>query len=160
MRTRYAFLFAMVLLSGCGFKLRGLVTMPTWLTNVAIIVKEAHRDFIPMLRDPLQGYGISVTTDPLKASYWLIIEKDSEQRQLTSVGASTTPRQYELTYSVIFSVMKANGEPIITSNTVSVTRQFTVNNNRILGSDSEGMMINNEMRHDAALQIINRISRK
>jgi LPS-assembly lipoprotein len=161
MFKRLSVILMLIGLTGCGFKLRGMVDMPAWLNNIAIVVQEAHRDVLPMLKDQLQGYGIRIISDPTHADYLLIIEKDGTQQQITSVSASTSPRQYQLIYTVQFSLInKITGKPVISSGHVLVTRQLTVNNDRILGSDSEGLTIHIEMRRDAVMQIINRISRK
>lgn len=160
MFKRSAVLLFLVFLSGCGFKLRGIMDRPAWLDNIAISVKEAHQDLASMLKEGLQSYGVRVITDPTQADYLLIIEKDIDQQQITSVSASTTPRQYILTYTVIYSLLKVGGKPIVSSNALSVSRQLTVNNDRILGSDSEAFKIRVEMRREAAMQIINRLSRK
>ncbi|MDP1601694.1 MAG: LPS assembly lipoprotein LptE [Legionella sp.] len=161
MFKRLAIFFMVICITGCGFKLRGLADMPAWLNNIAIIVQEAHRDLVPMLKDQLEGYGVRIIPDPAHADYLLIIENDNTQQQITSISASTTPRQYQIIYTVHFSLIsKLTGKPIISSAHVLVTRQLTVNNDRILGSDSEGSTIHTEMRRDAVMQIINRISRK
>lgn len=159
MFRRVSLLLIVILITGCGFKLRGFVDLPPWLNNIAIVAHDAHRDLVPMLKDQLQAYKLNVISDPTKAAYLLIIEKDLSQQIITSISASTTPRQYQLVYTVQYSLIKADGQPIISSNSVSITRQLTVNNDRILGSDSEGMMIHREMHRDAVMQIINRISK-
>lgn len=154
-------LFALILLiTGCGFKLRGMVDMPLWLNNIAIVTQQAHRDLMPMIKDQLQAYHRRVISDPSQATYILIIENDLSQQLLTSVSSSTTPRQYQLIYTVQYSVVNTNGTPIIASNRVTVTRQLTVNNDRILGSDSESAVIYHEMHRDAVIQMINRLSKK
>ncbi|WP_231950412.1 LPS-assembly lipoprotein LptE [Legionella spiritensis] len=134
--------------------------MPTWLKNVALIIESAHRDLEPTLKDQLQAYNVTISPSAAKASYLLIIEKDENQQQITSVSASTTPRQYQLFYRVWFRLVSNNGNVIIPSSQVTVTRQLTVNNDRILGSDSEEITIHREMRRDAAMQIIYRLNRK
>ncbi|MDF1928913.1 hypothetical protein PGH45_00900 [Legionella pneumophila] len=40
-----------------------------------------------------------------------------------------------------------------------MSRQLTVNNDRILGSNEEQALLVSEMRRDAAIQIINRLNR-
>jgi len=160
MRKRLALLVCFFLITSCGFKLRGTAEMPVWLNNVAIVVQSAHRDLLPLIKDQLQSYSIRVIDNPTQADYVLVLEKDSFQQQITSVGASTNPRQYLLLYTVQFSLLKVKGKPLISSGSVIVSRQLTVNNDRILGSDYEESMINREMRQDAAMQIMNRISRK
>lgn len=146
------------LVSGCGFHLRGFNDMPGWLNNVAIVIENAHRDLGPILKNQLEAYNIHVTPDPLQADYLLIIEYDGIQQQMTNVAASTTPRQYLLIYDVQFT-LKAKKDIIIPSNHVAATRQLTINNDRILGSNSEETLISAEMRRDCAMQIINRLGR-
>ncbi|WP_419421000.1 LPS assembly lipoprotein LptE [Legionella sp. D16C41] len=145
-------------ITGCGFKLRGFTEMPIGLTNVAIIIRSTQHDLAPMLKDNLQGYGIRVVDNPTQANYLLILEKDSMQQQITSVSASTNPRQYLLIYTAQYSLVKVGGEQVIMSRTVMSNRQFTVNNNRILGSDSEEIMLYREMRQDAVRQIMSQLS--
>jgi LPS-assembly lipoprotein len=151
--------FAM-LLAGCGFHLRGFKDMPGWLNNVAIVIQNAHRDLGPLLKDQLEGYKIRVNPNPTAADYLLIIESDAIQQQITNVSASTAPRQYLLIYAAQFKLVRAKGAVVIPSTIVSVTRQLTVNNDRILGSNSEETLLSAEMRRDAAMQILNRLSRE
>ena len=149
-----------ILLTGCGFHLRGTGQGPTWLSQVGIVLQKGHRDLVPFLKDQLQGFNISVAPSPGQALYLLIIENDSIQRQITSVSASTTPRQYELLYAVTFTLISTKGNILVPSTTVSVNRQLTVNNDRILGSTYEESTLLREMQRDAVMQIINRLSRK
>ncbi len=144
-------------LLGCGFHLRGFVTMPSGLHDMAIIVENANRDLAPMLKEQLNAYHILVPDDPERAHYWLIIESDQEDQHITSVSSSTTPRQYQMTYQVTFKLEAASGKEIIPSTHVTTTRQLTVNSNRILGSSDEENTLKHEMRKDAVIQILDRI---
>ncbi|MDP3561883.1 MAG: LPS assembly lipoprotein LptE [Legionellaceae bacterium] len=157
---RRAFLvFVIFFLSSCGFHLRGMIDMPTWLNNVAIIIEKGHRDLKPLLQEQLEAYHIRVTSDITHARYWLIIEQDSEQQHITSVSSSTTPRQYQMTYTVRYKLQEANGKTIIPPCNVVTTRQLTVNSNRILGSNDEEEILKKEMRQDAVIQILDRIGK-
>lgn len=148
------------LITACGFKLRGTADLPSWLNQVAVVIQNAHRDLGPMLKDQLQAYKIALASSPGDASYLLIIEEDRSQQQITSVSASTTPRQYQMFYSVKFKLIARNGKVMVPDSLVTVTRQLTVNNDRILGSDAEETTIYKEMRRDAVMQIISRLNRK
>ena len=151
-------IIALLLLSSCGFHLRGVAEIPNWLNNIAIVVENGSRELEPLLTEQLQSYRVNLSTSKTNAQYWLIIENDSFQKQITNVSASTTPRQYILIYSIQFSLIKNKGDALLSSNTVSVTRQFTLNNNRILGSDYEEMTFKREMEREAVGLIISRIS--
>lgn len=157
MRLRLGLWLAMFLLTSCGFVLRGTLNKPLWLQNITIIVNDAEQGLGVVLTRQLQSLGVYVNPIARQANYLLVIEKSLHQQQITSVSASTTPRQYQLSYTVIFSLIKASGEPIISSSAITVSRQFTLNNNRILGSDFEGSLIEAEMQREAALQLYNRL---
>ncbi|MFI4918275.1 MAG: LPS assembly lipoprotein LptE [Legionellales bacterium] len=146
-----------LLLSACGFHLRGMIDVPKWLTNVAISSKSNDLEFVSMLKSTLEGYHIEVNPEPALAHYWLIINHVTYQRQIVSVGASTNPRQYQLTLSVGYMLQTRKGQIIKASRQVSVSRQLTVNNDRILGSNDEETILINEMRQEAVVQLINRL---
>lgn len=134
--------------------------MPSWLNHVAVVIDDAHRDLGPLLKEQLEAYHIVVVPDPTQADYLLIVEGDHNTQQLTSVSASTTPRQYQLFYTVRFRLVKNKGPVIIPSTQLGVSRQLTVNNDRILGSDFEESTLYHEMRRDAVMQMIIRLNRK
>lgn len=149
--------FILLLLTSCGFHLRGIVNMPPWLNNVAIIIEQAHRDLCPQLKEQLESYKV-YTTDPAQAQYWLIIEHDQFQQEITSISSSTTPRQYQLIYKVWFKLCEKQGKEIIPLGKATVIRQATINGDRILGSNDEEAIIKAEMIREAVIQIINRLN--
>lgn len=147
-------------LSACGFHLRGLVELPVWLTQVAIINQDGNnRELVSFLKEQLEGYKVHVHSDPLQAAHWLIINRSSFQQQITSVGASTNPRQYQLSLTVEFMLQTRKGQIIKPPRDVVVIRQMTVNNDRILGSNDEERLLMSEMLQEAAVQILNRLGR-
>ena len=147
------------LLCGCGFHLRGIVDIPRWLNNVCIIVQEANHDLEPLLQRRLEAYNVHINPDPALATYWLIIESDAIRQEISGISSSTVPRQYQLIYTLRFKLQRAKGEELIPSKQIIETRQATINGNRILGSNEEEDLLKAEMRRDAVIQIINRLSK-
>ncbi len=156
---RFYLIFALLLTASCGFHLRGVLDMPRWLNNVTIEIQNAHRHMGSLLSDQLRAYHINVIPDPSLADYWLIIAQDDFQQQISSISSSTTPRQYQLIYTVQFKLQRAKGKEVMPLSKVVVTRQITLNSDRILGSTNEEDQSKQEMRRDAAIQIIDRLSR-
>ena len=162
MRLFYClFLLLTLTLVGCGFHLRGIVDADSlrWLNNVAIVIQQAHQDLEPLLREQLKAYKINVVNDPSLAQYWLIVEQEDFQQNISSVSSSTTPRQYEITYKVYFKLQGAKSAEVIPLSQITISRQITLNSNRILGSKDEVELQKSEMRDDAVMQIMNRLSR-
>lgn len=148
------------LLCACGFHLRGMVDVPTWLDQVSIIAKNENKILADLLEAQLDAYNIKVIEDPSLAKYWLMINSSSVRQQIISIGASTNPRQYQLIMTTNFSLKTRKGQIVKPARDVFVSRQFTANNDRILGSNDEEAILINEMRQDTVIQIINRLSKK
>jgi LPS-assembly lipoprotein len=146
-------------LTGCGFHLRGMAEIPPWLTNVTIMGDGAQVPLSTMTRSYLEGYHIHVNPDPSTAAYWLIINRADYRQQIVSIGASTNPRQYQLILTVNFVLQNNQGRIVVPPQQVVVTRQFTINNDRILGSNAEEDHFIREMRHEAIVQMVNILCR-
>lgn len=157
--VKYASLLIVFLLCSCGFHLRGMINVPEWLDNVSIISKDGNKELAAKLKSVLEGYKIQVNDDPALAKYWLMINRSNLQQQIVSIGASTNPRQYQLIMTTEFSLVTPKGQVVKPVRQVTVTRQLTVNNDRILGSNEEESILISEMRQDTVIQIINRLSR-
>ncbi len=151
-------LLLVLLLSACGFHLRGMSNVPSWLNNVAIISENNDKQFVAILQSRLEGSKVEVNPDPTHAQYWLIVNEVNLQQQIISVGASTNPRQYTLTLTVVFVLKTRSGQVVNAPGKISVSRELTLNNNRILGSKDEESILIGEMKQDAVTQIIYRLS--
>ncbi|KTD03493.1 LPS assembly lipoprotein LptE [Fluoribacter gormanii] len=151
-------LLMLLLLSSCGFHLRGMSNIPNWLNNVAIISENNDKQFVSILQSRLEGSKIDVNPDPSQAKYWLIIDEVSLNQQIISIGASTNPRQYTITLTVAFVLKARSGQIADTPEKIYVSRELTLNNDRILGSKDEESILIGEMKQDAVTQIIYRLS--
>ncbi|ARB93829.1 LPS assembly lipoprotein LptE [Legionella longbeachae] len=144
-------------LPACGFHLRGVSNVPSWLNNIALISENNDKQFISIIESRLEGSKIQIN-EPSHAQYWLLINEVNLQQQIISVGASTNPRQYTLTLTVIYILKTRKGQELTPPSRVSVSRQLTLNNDRILGSKDEESILIGEMKQDAVTQILYRLS--
>jgi len=147
------------IITGCGFRLRGAADIPKWLNHVAVISQNGNFELVAVLKSRLDSYGIEVTDDPIRANFLLIIESSDYQTKIISVGASTNPRQYQMILTTAYQLQDRKGKIIKTPGIAVVTRQLTMNNDRILGSTDEETTLLREMRQDTVTQIFNKISR-
>lgn len=141
-----------LLVASCGFHLRGMMEAPSWLRGIAISAEALDVELVSMLKSQLKHYKIEVYPDITKAPYLLITQSRFEKR-IISVGASTNPRQYQLLLTIELMLQSKNAEIIVPKRQLLVTRQLTVNNDRILGSNEEERILMNEMRQDALIQL-------
>ena len=143
--------------TGCGFHLRGQLDLPTWLEQIEVVNQHVHRDLNLAVKNVLQSnitHQVALASSEQK---WLILEKDTLVQHVSSISSGTTARQYQLIYTVQFRVEAAQQKITYESQTVTVTRQLTVNSERILGSSDEQQTLENEMRQEAAWLILDRL---
>jgi LPS-assembly lipoprotein len=158
MKRTLAALGFILLLSSCGFHLRGqLDSVPTWLNPISVIA-DGNTPLSSTLQALLESYKINVTNEPSQANYWIMLKPEQLGRQIISVGASTNPRQYQLMLSIVFSLQDKKGRILKPESVITVRRQLTINNDRILGSNDEEVQLITEMRQDACMQLINRLA--
>ncbi|PJD94354.1 MAG: hypothetical protein CK426_03465 [Legionella sp.] len=149
-----------LLLCSCGFHLRGMIDIPTWLSPVAVVSHANSKELEDLLKSQLKAYKITLSEEPSKAQYWLIINYSTLTQKLVSIGSSTNSRQYQLILTTEYQLNKSNGQVIKSPRTIQVSRQFTLNNDRILGSNQEESLFIGEMRQETAVQMINRLSKQ
>lgn len=145
-------------LTGCGFHLRGISTLPSWLTHIAVISENDDKQLMSILESRLESAKIQVDSDPSLAQYWLIVNEINLQQQIISIGSSTNPRQYTLTLTVTYVLKTRKGQELAPPGQVRASRQLTLNNDRILGSKDEETILIGEMKQDAVTQIIYRLA--
>ena len=150
--------FLIVVISGCGFHLRGIQNKPRWLNTVAIINQTPDSYIEKSLRVVLDAYKIAVTENHTQADAWIILKGAGYTQTISSVGSGSNPRQYLLIYFIDYSIQKPNGDLIQNHTHLTVSRQLTINNNRVLGSDQEASLLIAEMRQEVIIKLLNRLN--
>jgi LPS-assembly lipoprotein len=151
-------------LSNCGFSLRGSQALPESLNTVVINASMQHSPLNRALDARLPVYQLrSVNADSEAvedinptSSVLLNLQPETLDRRLLSVFSSGQVAEYELIYSVDYQVIFPNAEPI--NNTVSVSREYQDDPQRILAKSRELELIMDEMRMETADRIIRLLS--
>lgn len=156
------FVVGLALITSCGFRLRGTSGQtPTHLkSGIAIKVENATNDWERVLESRLEAADIPLIQDEKQAPYVLVIQKENLTQNITGVSSSSTPRLYQLTYTVWFTLKTAHNKTLIKPTAVVVTRPLTINNDRVLGSRNEGEKLKHEMKDDAASKIMSYLYRQ
>jgi LPS-assembly lipoprotein len=97
-------LAAVALLSACGFHLQGHVPLPDSIKTPFVQAPDRQSEFVQSLQRALLTSGAHPVKQKDKASAVVSIIKDEVVRRTLSVSAANQPNEYELTYTVRFSV--------------------------------------------------------
>lgn len=146
-----------VLVSGCGFHLRGAVEYPPSMQRTFIdgsLTSPVVRD----LRLNLEASGVHVAETAQAAGATLRILAESFDRRVLSVQSNAQVSEYELIYRVRFSVTRADGVVLLAPQEVQVNREYRYDPNQVLGATSEESILQQEMQRDVTQLILRRLA--
>lgn len=143
---------AMVLLTACGFQLRGSAVS----THVESARVEAlgrvglERD----LRRALEQAGVVLTDDAERAQVAISLLRDETERRTLSVTERVRTAEYELTRSVRYRVSARGEEVLIDDRTISASRSYVIDRDNLVASDQEAQILEQELGADLVAQIV------
>ena len=152
-----------LILSGCGFHLRGTssVALPPELS--ALRVTMGGTGYPPLLvevRNALLALGNVRLTDDVSASVPVLqLLGESSTSQVLAIDSSGRISAYLLNYRVDYSLIGADKKPLLQSQSVKLQREYGFDRLNVIASEKQSEFLQNEMRRDVAQQILRRLAR-
>lgn len=145
----------LLLLSACGFHLRGSVTErvqlpPTFLAGQAGPLQREVRHYLTISEAPL-------VEEQKDAQLVIRLIGEDIQRRVLSVGATGKVQEYEVHYAATYAAERANGEVIIPREILDQQRSYTFNEAEVLAKDVEQERLVQDMRRDVVRQMMRRL---
>jgi len=151
----------LAMLAGCGFHLAGRAPLPESMKSAYVQATDQQTDFVQSLRKALLTSGARPAFAKTAASSVVNILKDEVLRRTLSVSALNKPNEYEVTYSVRFSVSagdKAGGKELLAPQEISATRSYSFDETRLLAKEHEEAILRQAMAHDLADRVVRQLS--
>jgi LPS-assembly lipoprotein len=148
---------ALLACGACGFHLQGSQPLPAVLHVAYVQAKDRQSDFVQDLRKELLASGARLTTSSEDATAVVHVVNDDFTRRVLSVSASDQPAEYELTYTVRFSVSAADRE-LLAVQEVSAVRDYTFNETILLAKENEEAILREALAHDLADVVMRRLA--
>ncbi len=147
-----------LLLSSCGFHLRGEMPLAAPLHRMYVQSTDPYGTLTRNIKQSLKMSDVTLTDNTSEATTILSITHDDTSQQLLSVSGTQQTRQYKLIVTVVFEVNDNHGRTIVSPQALSDSRVITVQSNQILGSSSEANLYYQQMRRALASAIMYRLS--
>ena len=144
-------------LTGCGFHLEGRTPLPESMKRAYVQATDMQTDFAQSLRKALLTSGSRPPSDRKAASSIVNIIRDDVARRTLSVSAQNKPNEYEITYTVRFSVT-AGDQELLAPQDISATRSYSFDETRLLAKEHEESILRQAMAHDLADRVIRQLS--
>ncbi|MEA9392265.1 LPS assembly lipoprotein LptE [Acerihabitans sp. TG2] len=150
--------FAVLVTAGCGYHLRGTTSVPKELKTLTLNSYDPYGPLTRSVREQLRLSDVTVVKDKdprSKKLPSLRITGSSEGRQTISIFRDGKTAEYQLVLEVNAQVLIPGKDlfPI----TIRVFRSFFDNPLTALAKDNEGDIIRQELREQAAQQLVRKL---
>lgn len=145
------------LLSGCGFRLQGHNPLPAQFRMSYVDAGDRQSDFVQGLRNALLTNGVQLTEDTKSATATVHVLDDKHTQRILSVSPDNLPREYELTYTVRFSVT-AGDQELLAPQEVATTREYSFAVSELLAKENEEAVLQAALAHDLVDVVMRRLS--
>jgi LPS-assembly lipoprotein len=142
-----------VLLSACGFQLRGTGTNALSVKEMDVSARNAYGQTVVQLRQVLERSGVKVHAG---APYRLVLTNEQETSRSASYAAGNSTAEYELTTTLNYSILGLNNLELM-SDKVEVRKTYVRDGGNITGSDQEAERAREEMRRDLVQSMVTRL---
>lgn len=146
------------ILAGCGFHLEGRVPLPRAMQRPYIEAPDQQSDFVQSLRRQMLIAGAHPVDSARQATGVVHILSDAVTRRVLSVSAQNRPTEYQVIYTVRFSVSAA-GKEVLTPQQVSSMRSYSFDESLLLAKEHEEAILQQAMGRDLAGIVMQRLSR-
>lgn len=138
-----------VLLSACGFQLRGTGSAEFALKEIDLQARNAYGDTVKQLRELLQNSGVKVHNG---APYRLFLANEQETQRTASVTSSARSAEYELTTKLDYEI-RGEKNLLLLQDNLEVQTVYVHDENNLIGSGQESAQLRQEMRRELIQQL-------
>lgn len=151
---RFLVVFALLALTACGFQLRGVAN----LSFKTLYIEGPKLMITRELQQSIKNNNIVIVDDINEAEVVLNLMGENNQKRILSLGGTGTVREFELNYEVNFRIREASNPLWNKPQSIKIRRDYSYNDQLLLGKSDEEARINNDMRSDAVREIVRRLS--
>lgn len=155
MRTLLLVTLSLVL-SACGFHLRGAVDLP--FDTLYVDSRAAPGVGAELALSVRTGTRTRLATSPAEAAAVLQVVNEGREKRILSLSGAGRVREYELLYRVSFRLLDRNKQELLPTRQVELRRDMTYDDTQVLAKQAEETLLYNDMQGDAAQQIIRRVA--
>jgi len=145
-----------LLLSGCGFQLRGQADLKF---DRIYVETEGFSVFAAELRRVIQSNkSVEVTDSPQQAQVVLKVIDERREKKILALTSTGSVEEYVLLYQVSYRVMDNKMQDLVAPNDIALQRIMTYKDTETLAKESEEQFLYRDMQSDAVQQMLRRLS--
>ena len=153
-------LSSVMLLSACGFALRGTgdVAVSEEWRSMHLITNNPNSEFSREVKARFAANGVEWQEDRENANYAVVLGPEQFNQRNLSLNSEARAAEFELSMRSTFSVKDSEGKAVLGDTTSTVVKQMENDPRNVVGKAEEIRILKAEMRGELAQQILRRIA--
>ncbi len=147
---------ATLLLSACGFQLRGAYTLP--FDTLYIAQPEVSELRAVIKRNVEASTQTRVVDDAKAAQATLSVLVDAPVKKIMSLNSAGRVREYQLERNFTFRVVDAKGQEFLPTSTIRIAREMTFDDAALLSKEGEEILLWRDIQNDLVQQLMRRLA--
>jgi LPS-assembly lipoprotein len=149
---------AALLLSACGFHLRGALTLPDDIGPIRVVARDPYSPLAESLAQALNRAGGQASAEgPVEGNAMLTIRIERWGNTPISVDQQGRSQEYTLRYATVFDMTLADGTLVVPAQTVELARDYISVATQDEGTEGEREILAREMQREMVSSILRRI---
>ena len=148
-------LTATLLLSACGFQLRGTAALP--FSSLYVQAPTTSQFATQFRRAVRTGSGTRIADRPEQAEVILQIMSELQEKQILSLGGGGRVSEYQLRYRVSFRLTDSKNREHIPATEIVLRRDYSYSDDQALAREFDEAQLYRDMRSDAVSQLVRRL---
>lgn len=138
-----------VLLSACGFQLRGTGTNELSIKELDLSARNAYGETVTQLRQVLEASGVKIVSG---APYKLYLADEQETQRILSYAGAGRTGEYQVSTVLTYDI-RGEKDLLLKSDKLEVQKVFIHDGNNLVGSDQEA----NDARRETRRELVQRM---
>jgi LPS-assembly lipoprotein len=151
-------LWMSVVLAGCGFHLRGDVSLPYPTIYFALPANSVLGAKLKLNIRAGKGTEVADTEKEAAAVFRQVLEK--REKLILSVNNLGRVREYQLRFTYVFRLVDPKGRDLLPLNEIVMVRDVSYNDTTVLAKEQEELMLWEDMQQDLVQQVLRRLQAK
>jgi LPS-assembly lipoprotein len=143
-----------LLLSACGYHLRGALDLPENMKN--IYVEGGSSPLVEQFKLVMKTSSGQLSDSRKGAGIIIKIYNETFDRRVTSLSSRGKSNEFELSYRLDYEFVDAKDALLMDRQTVDIKRDYYNDQTAVIAKDTEETGIRNEMYQQAVSAIVNR----
>lgn len=156
MRLVVAALVAVVA-AGCGYHLQGATPLSPRMRLGYLDAPDRYSDFYQAMEQSWEASGGRLEAAATAASTILKVSRDQSGERVLSVSASNRPGEFEVYYTVEYSVVIA-GKEVLPTQLLTLTRTYSYDEAAVLAKEHEQQNLRETLARELAGLVMRRLA--